>query len=101
MKTLLALALLAAAASSADAEVVGSITLATTQEVTTAHFDLAQKKSNDSCPFPFQQTLYIWRQFGDVSVSGDAVTVRGNSRAYVLKNNVVTITPEDYYQVDK
>ncbi len=45
MKTLLALALLAAAASSADAEVVGSITLATTQEVTTAQFDLAQKKS--------------------------------------------------------
>ncbi len=35
MKTLLALALLAAAASvSVDAEVVGSITLATTQEVT-------------------------------------------------------------------
>ena len=45
MKTLLALALLAAAASSVDAEVVGSITLATTQEVTTAQFDLAQKKS--------------------------------------------------------
>ena len=81
--------------STAEAEVVGSVTIGTTGEVNNSFkFYAIQTK------VVFLQTAYIWRQFGDISVSGDGtVTIRGNSRGYMLKNNVVTIGPDDYYQV--
>ncbi len=46
-------------------------------------------------------TVWVWRDFGDISVSGDAVTVRGNSRGYFVNNDVADgiLDPDDFYQV--
>jgi len=74
MKLLLQVFLAVALASVANAEVVGEITLA-------------------------GQTVYVWKQFGDVSVANGAVTMHTDSRAYLLKNNVGSIGQDDFYQM--
>ncbi len=45
------------------------------------------------------ETLYVWRQFGSVTVENNAITIQGDSRAYLLQNEVTLIGPGDYYQV--
>ncbi len=45
------------------------------------------------------QTVYIWRQFGSVTVQNNGVTIQGNSRAYLLQNEVTLIGPGDFVQV--
>ncbi len=44
-------------------------------------------------------TLYVWRQFGSVTVEDGTMTVSGNSRLYLLENPNALIQPDDYYQV--
>jgi len=74
MKLLLQVLLAITLSTVAKAEVVGEITIA-------------------------GQTVYVWKQFGDVSVANGAVTLHTDSRAYLLKNNVESIGQDDFYQM--
>ena len=45
------------------------------------------------------ETVYVWKDFGDIQVSNNKVTVHGNSRGYFMKNEAGSINPADFHQV--
>ncbi len=45
------------------------------------------------------ETLYVWRQYGSITVQDNVITMRGDCRAYLLQNAVTLIGQDDFYQV--
>ncbi len=46
-------------------------------------------------------TLYVWRQYGGVTVQDGAITISGNSRAYLLNTPATVLEPDNFHQVSK